>query len=57
MNGYTQLGSSFASDLMRAYAMWRREQGLPPTTAPHIPEPAVIAGAPKSSLPAVGADD
>ncbi|MBS2019584.1 MAG: hypothetical protein JST00_42375 [Deltaproteobacteria bacterium] len=55
--GYTQLGSSFASDVMRAYATWRREQGLPPTTAPHIPDPPVIAGAPKSSLPQTGSDD
>jgi len=27
--GYAQLGSSFASDVMRAYAQWRRESGLP----------------------------
>lgn len=56
-DGYTQLGSSFASDMMRAYATWRKEQGLPPTTAPHMPDPAVIAGAPKSSLPQAGSDD
>ncbi len=31
--GYAQLGSSFASDLMRAYTAWRRESGLPPTRA------------------------
>lgn len=31
--GYQQLGSSFASDLMRAYASFRRESGLPPTPA------------------------
>jgi lysophospholipase L1-like esterase len=32
--GYAQLGSSFASDVMRGYASWRRESGLSPTTAP-----------------------
>lgn len=37
--GYTQLGNTFASDLMRAYASWRREQGLPPTMAPRFVEP------------------
>jgi lysophospholipase L1-like esterase len=36
--GYAQLGSSFASDVMRAYAGWRRNAGLPPTTAPHAAE-------------------
>ena len=30
-DGYAQLGSSFAADLMRAYAGWRRETGLPPS--------------------------
>ena len=33
-NGYTQLGTSFASDLMRAYDEWRAAKGLPPTNAP-----------------------
>ena len=32
-DGYAQLGSSFASDMMRAYSGWRRELGLPATTA------------------------
>jgi len=40
--GYAQLGSSFASDMMRAYTGWRREQGLPPTTA-RAAEPALVA--------------
>ncbi len=31
--GYAQLGSSFASDLMRAYAGYRKERGLPPSAA------------------------
>jgi len=35
--GYVQLGSSFASDLMRAYAGWRRDTGLPPSTARDLP--------------------
>lgn len=29
--GYAQLGSSFASDVMRAYAAYRRDMGLPPS--------------------------
>ena len=40
--GYAQLGSSFASDMMRAYTGWRRELGLPPTT-PRPAEPAPLA--------------
>lgn len=31
--GYAQLGSTFASDLMRAYAGYRRDVGLPPSVA------------------------
>ncbi|HSO36486.1 MAG TPA: GDSL-type esterase/lipase family protein [Labilithrix sp.] len=41
-DGYAQLGSSFASDIMRAYTGWRREQGLPPTTA-RPAEPGLLA--------------
>ena len=41
-DGYAQLGSSFASDMMRAYTAWRRELGLPPTTA-RPAEPALVA--------------
>jgi lysophospholipase L1-like esterase len=33
-NGYAQLATSFAGDLMRAYDEWRAEKGLPPTSAP-----------------------
>lgn len=47
-DGYAQLGSSFASDVMRAYAAWRKEAGLPPTTAPS----AASAAAP-STLPQI----
>ncbi|MBX3230259.1 MAG: hypothetical protein KIT84_04005 [Labilithrix sp.] len=36
-DGYAQVGASFASDLMRAYATWRRETGLPPTTTRETP--------------------
>ena len=32
--GYVQLGTAFASDLMRAYATWRKESGLPPSVSP-----------------------
>jgi lysophospholipase L1-like esterase len=49
-DGYAQLGSSFASDLMRGYAAWRREAGLSPSTSR---EPPVSA----SSLPAVSEPD
>lgn len=35
--GYAQLGSSFASDVMRAYAGWRRDAGLPPSTTRELP--------------------
>jgi lysophospholipase L1-like esterase len=35
--GYAQLGTSFASDLMRAYAAWRRDSGLPPSTTRDLP--------------------
>ena len=49
--GYAQLGSSFASDVMRAYAGWRRDSGLAATTAPHVVDPA-IAQAPDVRNPA-----
>lgn len=32
-SGYTQLGTTFATDLLRAYDEWRAERGLPPTNA------------------------
>jgi len=32
-SGYLQLGTSFATDLMRAYDDWRAEKGLAPTGA------------------------
>jgi len=32
-SGYTQVGTAFATDLMRAYDEWRAERGLPPTNA------------------------
>jgi len=35
--GYAQLGGTFASDLLRAYAAWRRETGLPPTASREAP--------------------
>ena len=38
--GYAQLGSSFASDVMRAYAGWRRDVGAcRATTAPRNADP------------------
>jgi len=36
-DGYAQLGNSFASDLMRAYAGWRRDAGLQPSTTHDTP--------------------
>jgi lysophospholipase L1-like esterase len=50
-DGYAQLGSSFASDVMRAYAGWRRDSGLPATTAPRNPEPAVAQAADNRPAP------
>ena len=32
-SGYTQVGTAFATDLMRAYDEWRAERGLPPKMA------------------------
>lgn len=43
--GYAQLGSSFASDVMRSYAGWRRDSGLAPTTAPRAAESVDISKA------------
>ncbi len=31
--GYAQVGTSLATDLLRAYDEWRAEMGLPPTGA------------------------
>lgn len=42
-DGYAQLGATFASDLMRAYAVWRREKGLPDATRPAEPVAAPTA--------------
>ena len=50
--GYAQLGSSFASDVMRAYTGWRRDSGLPATTAPRVVDPVVAqAPEPHGSVP------
>ncbi|HVJ94455.1 MAG TPA: GDSL-type esterase/lipase family protein [Labilithrix sp.] len=48
--GYAQLGSTFASDLMRAYAAWRRESGLPPSATRDVP---VTTSSLPSSLDAI----
>lgn len=53
--GYAQLGSSFASDLMRGYASWRREAGLPPTSAPRAADPTVAP--PALGTPAADPND
>lgn len=45
--GYAQLGSSLASDLMRAYATYRRDLGLAPSPATKSAEPQI----PPASLP------
>jgi len=51
--GYSQLGSAFASDVMRAYAQWRKDNGLPnsPTRAVE-PPPLGSNGLP--TLPVAG---
>jgi lysophospholipase L1-like esterase len=49
-DGYAQVGASFASDVMRAYAAWRKETGLPEIAAPPPQEvtsvPAVLPSTP-----------
>jgi lysophospholipase L1-like esterase len=35
--GYAQLGSSVASDMMRSYALWRQREGLRPSTMRELP--------------------
>lgn len=45
-DGYAQLGSSFSSDLLRAYASFRRDTGLPPSIAR-----SVDVAQPPTSLP------
>ena len=49
-DGYAQVGSSFASDVMRGYAAWRRENGLPDVAAKPPQEvtsvPAVLPATP-----------
>jgi lysophospholipase L1-like esterase len=42
-DGYAQLGNSFSSDLLRAYAAWRREKGLAPSTVREVPVPSSSA--------------
>jgi lysophospholipase L1-like esterase len=46
-DGYAQVGGAFSSDLMRAYAAWRRDSGLPPSTTHEVPMPPP----PSSTLP------
>jgi lysophospholipase L1-like esterase len=52
-DGYAQVGATFASDLLRAYAAWRREQGLPPSPAPAA-IPAAPRGAEAPPVPSTG---
>lgn len=49
-DGYAQLGGSFASDVMRAYAGWRMAQGLGPSTTREEAPPAA------SALPTIPSD-
>lgn len=49
--GYAQLGSSFASDVMRAYAGWRRESGLPSSSPPQAAAGSTMAPAAAASPP------
>jgi hypothetical protein len=53
-DGYQQLGSSFASDLMRAYAQWRRESGLPASPARTVDPPPLSPSSGLPTLPATG---
>lgn len=50
--GYSQLGSAFASDVMRAYAQWRKDNGLPNSPARHVdPPPLNSNGLPALPVP------
>jgi lysophospholipase L1-like esterase len=50
--GYSQLGSAFASDVMRAYALWRKDNGLPNSPARAVePPPLNSAGLPSLPVP------
>lgn len=50
-DGYAQLGGSFAADLMRAYAGWRRDVGLPPSVTRDLPVAAsTLPPSPEPSL-------
>ncbi len=43
-DSYVAMGTTFANDVLRTYATWRAEQGLPPTQTPPpkaVPPPAV----------------
>ncbi len=50
-DGYAFLGNVFAADLVRAYAAWRADVGLPPAALP-LPVPVVPSPAPVPSTPA-----
>ncbi len=52
--GYQQLGSSFASDLMRAYAQWRKDTGLPASPARAVDPPPLSPSSGLPTLPATG---
>jgi lysophospholipase L1-like esterase len=53
-DGYAQVGSAFAADVMRAYAAWRRESGLPPSIAREPPAPS--GALPPAPAPGDGAE-
>src|SRR5262249_600954 len=42
-DGYAQLGSSFASDVMRAYGVFRKEGGLPDVASTTVTDTSAIA--------------
>ena len=51
--GYLQLGSSFAADVMRGYAQWRKDNGLPASPVRAVdPPPVNSSGLPM--MPATG---
>lgn len=51
-DGYAQLGATFVADVLRGYALYRTEKGLPPSRALGKPAPAPVAPPLPSADPA-----
>jgi lysophospholipase L1-like esterase len=53
-DGYSQLAGAVSTDLLRAYAAWRAESGLPAIAAPSVAPSTVPRIAPPTPLPSRG---